>query len=149
MRLISDEALAVATIWLEARGESLDGKIAVAEVIRNRTARKYASDGTVAGTCFAPLQFSGWNSLDKNRAAALQLDDADPTVAECLDAWLRAAQGSARTDGAVCYLNPDVTRDQRGDGTLPAWAADPFDRTRLDERKVALRLGHHVFLRVP
>src|SRR5690242_9293677 len=77
MRLISDTALAAVTIWQEARGEAYAGKLAVAEVIRNRIKERYASDGTVAGTVIRPKQFSGWNSSDSNRIPSLQIDDGD------------------------------------------------------------------------
>lgn len=52
----SDEALAALTVYLEARGESFAGKLAVAAVIRNRMERRYQSDGTIAGTVLRPRQ---------------------------------------------------------------------------------------------
>ena len=44
-----DETLAALTVYLEARGESFAGKMAVAAVIRNRMKMKYQSDGTIRG----------------------------------------------------------------------------------------------------
>lgn len=67
------------TLWGEARGEPLDGQIAVAWVIRNRATRaRFAgrlvgSAGAPAHVCLAPWQFSCWNDNDPNRAKLLVL----------------------------------------------------------------------------
>jgi spore germination cell wall hydrolase CwlJ-like protein len=129
MRLFPAEAWAVATIWAEARGEPQEGRQAVAEVIRDRTAQRYASDGTVAGTVLAPYQFSGWNSRDPNRVLAAGLDDDDPLVVLCQIAWLDALKGSDLAHGALLYFNPAAVAE-------PDWVAD--------SREVA-RIGRHVF----
>lgn len=115
MRLITDEALAIATIWQEARGESFQGKIAVGEVIVNRIRGRVFSDGTVAGTVAFPYQFSGWNTKDPNRIPSFKLDDYDPMVRECRAAWSAAVAGSSLTYGATHYFNP---RD-----ASPEWAS--------------------------
>ncbi|TFG62814.1 MAG: hypothetical protein E4H32_05290, partial [Nitrospirales bacterium] len=56
----SEDILAALTIYLEARGESFAGKMAVAAVIRNRMHHKYHSDGTVKGTVLRAKQFEPW-----------------------------------------------------------------------------------------
>ena len=131
MRLISDTALAVLTIWQEARNQPHEGKVAVAEVIRNRMKERYSSDGTVAGTVARAYQFSGWNTKDPNRVPSLQLDDSDPVVKECLRAWLEAnTNGTNYAQGALLYLNPSILP------VLPAWVRN--------SDKVA-EIGDHVF----
>jgi spore germination cell wall hydrolase CwlJ-like protein len=45
MNLFSDLILGAGTVFLEAEGELYEGKVMVAEVIRNRTMKKYASKG--------------------------------------------------------------------------------------------------------
>lgn len=108
-RLVSDEALATLTIWQEAQGEPFEGMTAVAEVIRNRMARKYSSDGTVAGTIARRYQFSGWNDDPVDNALlikSLKLDDTDGIVQQCLRAWLTAQAGSEFANGAVLYFDP-------------------------------------------
>ena len=130
MRLISDTALAAITIWQEARGEPYAGKLAVAEVIRNRMRARYASDGTVAGTVLGPRQFSGWNSGDLNRIPSLKIDDSDRIVADCVRAWSEAAEkNTGVAKGALLYYAPALA--------LPPWAEAC--------REVA-RIGRHVFL---
>lgn len=139
MRVIPDNALAVVTIYQEAQGEPFDGKVAVAEVIRNRMRKKYASDGTVAGTVLRPLQFSGWNAKDQHdplnraRSRSLQIDDSDPIVADCVRAWVMAVHGGSDTvKGAVLYYNP------AGVNGTPEWALP-------DSAIEVARIGRHVF----
>src|SRR5437764_60828 len=97
MRLISDDILAVITIWQEAAGESMDGKTAVAEVIRNRMEQQVHSDGTVAGTVLRPQQFSGWNSDSIRRIESVLLDSNDLTVQACMTAWPRCCSSASAT----------------------------------------------------
>lgn len=129
MRLIPDTALAVVTIYQEARNQSHEGRVAVAEVIRNRMKAKYSSDGTVAGTVARKWQFSGWNTEDPNRVPSLKIDDDDPLVKECMRAWLEANNnGTNLAKGAVLYYSSDIPP--------PGWS------TRA--RKVA-EIGKHLF----
>ena len=131
MRFVSDATWAILTLWQEARGETYEGKLAVAEVIRNRTARKFQSAGTVASTVLARYQFSGWNTTDPNRIPAALLDDQDMQVKECARAWAETLRGSNITSGAVFYYNP------RGVLAPPAWA--------IATNAVAVIGGHHFF----
>ena len=82
------------TLYGEARGESRQGKIAVACVVLNRVKRKKMCGwrdingyrvATVAATCLKPWQFSCWNKNDPNRKIIIQVTDANPKFAECLD----------------------------------------------------------------
>lgn len=131
-RLVSDDTWGILTVWQEARGESFEGKLAVAEVILNRMKRLYASDGTVAGTVLRPMQFSAWNASDVNRIQSAKIDTDHPTVQECIKAWHDAKQGSDTVHGAVLYLNPSIVKP------LPKWATPEY------AVEVA-RVGAHVF----
>jgi len=132
MRLVSDTAWAALTIWQESRGESYFGKLAVAEVIRNRMQRKYQSDGTVVGTVLRPYQF-GWNTKDHNRVLAAQLDDGDEVVRECIQAWTEATtQDSNIALKALLYYNPAAVRE------TPPWVGAC--------RKVATIGAHHFYV---
>jgi len=132
MRLFPDDAWAVATIWQEARGESMEGKIAVGRVIRNRMRMRYSSDGTVPGTVLKAYQFSGWNHNDPNRIPAARLDDDDPVVRQCQEAWIRPATEDAGVEDAVLYYAP------KGVVQKPSWAHDENFVTQVD---------HHIFFR--
>lgn len=130
MHLIPDYVWATLTIWMEARGESYAGMVAVAEVIYRRTQRKYFSDGTVAGTVLRDRQFSGWNNSDPNRVKAAVLDSEDRVVKLCARAWQEAIAGSDMTKGALHYYNPAVCD--------PEWAKG---------MTVVARVGKHAFLK--
>lgn len=112
--LVNPDIWVALTLIGEADGEPYDGKVAVAEVIRNRARRHYNSDGTYIGTVLAPLQFSCWNAYS-DRIPAAKADDVRPDVQECLRAWQDALAGSNKALGAVLYFNPQEA--------APAWVA--------------------------
>lgn len=137
-------------IWSEAGGESVAGKQAVAQVILNRMARKYHSDGTVAGTVLAKDQFSGfyfemlngkytrvcWN-MDQalEHAQTMLLRAQHQAIWDvCLDVAVDALQGALEPapalTAAVLYLNPAILP------RLPPWAT---------AGKQLCAVGHHTF----
>jgi len=129
-RLIASEALAIATIWQEARGEDITGKVAVAEVILRRMKLRKHSDGTIEGTVLRDRQFSGWNNGDPNRIPAVRVDDDDPIVQDCLRAWNTAMAGSNFTNGATHYFNAGVVN--------PPWS---------ESMTKTVQIGNHSFYR--
>lgn len=131
MKVISDDSLGIVTVWQEARGESYLGKVAVAEVIRNRMLRNYSSDGTVAGTVCRAYQFSGWRPDDHNLIPSLKIDDSDPIVIDCIRAW-HESKKTHHTKGAVLYCNLSILVKR------PNWAKE--------ENKVT-EIGAHTFFK--
>lgn len=129
MRLISDYLLGVITVFQEAEGESYEGKVAVAEVILRRTARKFKSDGTVAGTVLKRLQFSGMNSDSPNRVRSFKIDSDHKIVEECIRAWTEADKGSNLVPDCMHYFNPSIV--------MPRWAFGA---------KVVAEIGNHRFI---
>jgi len=128
MRVISDDTIAALNIWMEARGEAFEGKVAVAEVIRNRLkAGRWGK--TVIQVVLSPYQFSGWNTNDPNRIKALLLDDSDPKYQECVRAWQTARSNTNFAKGAMFYFNPKVVK-------APAWATP---------QKFLTTIGNHKF----
>ena len=114
---------AARTLWQEARGEPLEGQIAVAHAIVNRrNSGRWGS--TLAEVCLSRAQFSGWYSPrgsapnvthDPNFPAACRLADADPLL-QSLAALIIAAESEADpTDGANNYYAASMN-------TPPAWA---------------------------
>lgn len=132
MRLISDDTWAALTIWCEARGEAQQGRVGVAEVIRNRTQQHFMSDGTVPGTVLAPFQFSAFNTRDPNRIAAAKLDTENTVLRQCFEAWFEAMGGSQVTNGALYYLNPMAV------ASMPTW---------VDECHEVAAIGRHRFFK--
>ena len=125
---LSDEQLAALTIYLEARGESFAGKLAVAAVIRNRMNAKYQSDGTVKGTVLKRLQFQPWNYAKpedvRHRISQSRMKDS-------LLAWRMVQDGRSIVDGALLFYNPRLVK-------TPFWATV--------SHKVASIGGHEFFV---
>ena len=138
---MSDDDLFALCVWDEAQGEPFEGKVAVARVIYNRMANKYASDGTVEGTILHKWAFSGfWAEMQHGHYTqiAFNFEDAEaqanrlliqakatPQWAECQRAVLAGKPGVAFTGGpawrkldaephAVLYYNPQISS--------PKWA---------------------------
>jgi len=106
------EELAALTIYLEARGESFAGKMAVAAVIRNRMKLKYHSDGTVKGTVLKRKQFQPWNRQQPHQVLA---NFNKRRMQDSLLAWRLVQDGRNVVDGAVLFYNPRIAR-------TPLWA---------------------------
>lgn len=109
------------TLYGEARGEGYRGMQGVANVVMNRVAmadeHPHFGDGSAAGACQAPWQFSCWNEGDPNRELLLDLPDGDPFYAHALQIASDAVNGILGdiTFGATYYY-------ARG-SDVPKWAA--------------------------
>ncbi|WP_416674033.1 cell wall hydrolase [Egbenema bharatensis] len=125
------------TIWGEARGESREGKVAVAWVIRNRAARSpaYNWPSMIKAVCRQAYQFSCWNHGDPNRASLQSVSPGDSSFRECLDVAKKVTAGelSDNTNGADHYYNP------AGVTQTPDWARG---------RTPVARIGRHLFFRL-
>lgn len=55
---MDDKTLLALNVYEEAAGEPINGRAAIARVVKNRMAKKFFSDGTIQGTVLAPDQFS-------------------------------------------------------------------------------------------
>ena len=107
---LSDDTLAALTVYLEARGESFAGKLAVAAVIRNRMNRKYHSDGTVKGTVLRPKQFQPWN---RKKPHQVRFDLNESSMRDSMLAWKMVQDGRNVVDGAVLFYAPRLVRSPR------------------------------------
>ena len=111
------------TCFGEARGEGLEGMVAVAWVAINRakiaaaTRRPQFGDGTIAAACLAPEQFSCWNQSDPNRSFIKLATLGSTAFQVAYLAALSAITGhiSDPTDGATGYWASYIP--------TPAWAA--------------------------
>ncbi len=143
--LLSPRQIVALTILGEARGEPVEGQIAVGCVIRNRVIALATSAATAWSTvCLKPQQFSCFNpdSLERpsmlSMARLLTTEDAllSPGIRQCL--WIAdGVMGGAvldNTDGANHYLTANLYATDP-----PAWAVGVTPRATI---------RHHVFLRV-
>lgn len=102
----ADIEIATRTIYGEARGESAEGKVWVASVLRNRwhaTHGIFRRDDTLASACLRHRQFSVWDADDANFATIQQVEPGEPVFLECMKALLQALTEADRTGGATLY----------------------------------------------
>lgn len=126
---LSDRDVLALTLWGETRGEPIDGKIAVACVIRNRMAARRQSARDV---CLAPMQFSCWQPIGgkANHDALAALVAAlvaghqarDPILRECQ--WIADGllSGACRdiVHGADHYLTTTLLSSTKKPGWVRA-----------------------------
>lgn len=128
----SDLYVASRTVYGEARGESPEGKLAVACVIMNRVRGKKWFGNTIKKVCSKPFQFSCWNAKDPNRAliekATISQLEAYGCVGPVLQALHTAGTDADPTRGACHYHRRGITP--------PRWARG---------RKPDVEIGNHVF----
>jgi spore germination cell wall hydrolase CwlJ-like protein len=121
--MCSQKTYIAITVYHEARGESIDGQIAVAQVILNRAEQKHQTPREII---FTPKQFSCFNEAQppiKDYAAFVIAMEA---VERCMEHRIRGDT----LYGANHYFNPKVV--------LPFWASKM--------EKVA-SIGNHDFYR--
>lgn len=124
------------TVFGEARGESEQGKIAVAWVCLNRERNINQFDDILD-----PYQFSCWNYGDPNFDTILALLPFNQIYAECLDIAYGVYFGKLPdpTGGATNYYAPKLmTMIDPTSGGKPTWAKD-MQTTKI--------IGDHVFLK--
>jgi N-acetylmuramoyl-L-alanine amidase len=63
---LTDAQVAIATLYGEARSESIDGVVGVANVLRNRVSKRYRGQD-YRTVCLADWQFSCWNRIGGGR----------------------------------------------------------------------------------
>lgn len=120
------------TIWGEARGETFEGKIAVAWVIKNRADNPGWWGHEIAGVCRAPWQFSCWLENDPNRVKLLAVGASDSALKECL----------AVTAGVLTGIYADPTGGSNHYHTVgisPKWSVG---------QKPNAKIGAHLFFKL-
>ena len=124
------------TVWMEARGEPYEGKVAVAWVIRNRLEYRIGDRwNTIAQVCLDWLQFSGWRESDPNFMAA-QKETLTPVAIDCIRALCEVMNGDKAHDpthGARHYYAPAAMPKNT---PVPGWAMG---------QTPAAKIGAHVF----
>lgn len=130
------------TIWGEARGEDVDGQVAVGWSIRNRVEMDLHNDGKpdwwgegYEGVCKASWQFSCWNKNDPNSAYLRGEKSIPPTqYLQCRESAVTVVSGRKPdpTNGATHYYSTSLL-------AAPKWTAAPAVRT--------CKIGRHIFYR--
>lgn len=135
---LSDLEIFALTVYGEARGEKVEGQIAVANVIKNRC----VAGKTYKDVCLAPYQFSCWNKNDPNRITLLELGERLLLNQQVSLFHFRQIQylivgidNGAILDNsnrAVNYLTKNLYKSEKA----PRWAKT---------MKVTAQIGNHIF----
>lgn len=108
--LVGDAQTVISTLLGEAQSEGIEGMVAVAEVLRNRAARRGT---TMSQEALRPKQFSFWN--DRPKATRwLEENATTEQIDLAIHALINAENGSDLTKGATFYYNPALAS--------PGWA---------------------------
>lgn len=134
---LPDRVVLALLIWGESRGESVQGQIAVACVVRNRLKR---TGGRWRDICLAAEQFSCFNEGDPNAGpiarAAVNLMTSLPTPELAQSLWIADGVMSGvvkdNTNGSLNYLTSALLKTKP-----PAWAKN---------KTVLAVIGQHSFL---
>lgn len=119
----------IETIILESVSEGLEGMIAVAEVIRNRTNDPRWPDSYTA-VVYQPWQFSCWNEDAEDWRVKRYNREATPQMIQrAMRAW-HESQWTSLTKGATLYHADYVT---------PNWDWSKTERI--------VKIGKHIFYR--
>lgn len=139
-----DDTLHAMCVWGEARGEGLDGKVAVAWVVLNRM-RKWSK--TVKQVILKPYAFSCFLATDPNRIKLFDpLRYGDQSVWDaCCRAVEAARDGEVAdpTNGATHYTVASLWGEDHSTKRRPAW----YSKQCIDAgiTKETARIGHHIF----
>jgi len=143
--LLPDEVLAL-TIWGEARGESIEGQVAVANVVMNRYKSNLEKYKTVADVCLEPKQFSCWNKNDPNYPKLIELgnkivingeDKADKILSQCL--YIARGVMSFKLNDNTGSARNYMTKTLFYSDKKPSWA-NPVTTPKV--------IGSHIFFSV-
>lgn len=125
----NDWEIMAKTIYGEARGETEEGKIAVACCIFNRfKSGKWFAGKTIAQTCQKPWQFSCWNKSDPNAQIIAKLPFS--TYSSYFKIISKAKEKDI-TNGATHYYAPKVVK-------CPEWAKG---------KEPCAEIGNHLFFK--
>ncbi len=105
IKALGDIEVLALTIIGEARGETIEGQVAVGSTIRNRMKHDNVKYRDYSSVCLEPRQFSCWNEDDPNYSYLLGLCDKMISGQQITDPYLRQCILVAK--GIIDYDIPD------------------------------------------
>lgn len=132
LRKLSEVDLLACFIWGEARGEKVEGRLAVAHVVLNRVKTQSYYGGTIQDVLLKPGHFTCFKENDPNLAQLLKIRSSDKEFALCKAIAELATRGHLKNDptgGATHFHRVNST---------PAWAP---------KLTYLRQIGNHVFYR--
>lgn len=140
---LSDAQIMALTIYGEARGESVEGQIAVGSVILERVDHRNWDGKTIREVCLKKWQFSCFNENDPNYGKLLHIAEQwDEEIAT--NAALNSCWGIAL--GLVSYNIPRTPEIAASHCCQYATKAGLGGVTWDDKMKIVAEIGNHFFL---
>ncbi len=139
------EVLLTMLVWGEARGEPDQGKLAVAEVVRNRVERPRWWGKTWHEVMLKPYQFSIFNAGDPSLNSLQDLFEGERRQ-RALTLWRRCGRAAAFVYFADPWLRPQGIAHGGGHyhtaSIQPNWSVDKDTGQR---RETCQAIGNHLF----
>jgi len=141
------------TVLGEARNQPYQGKVAVAQVVRNRMDAKKLS---VADVVLEKWMFSCWNPSDPNKlflldVVAKQAGNVEPGLWEAALQAAESALGSPReidpTGGATHYCHQDLWNQPTPKTKKAPWFSERCVSKGMTQ--FMIKIGLHVFAKTP
>jgi N-acetylmuramoyl-L-alanine amidase len=130
-------------VWREARSEGYLGQAAVCHSVLNRINAGSWFGDSVSEVIAKPRQYSSMTDPgDKQLVLFPVRDDRSFLLSMQIVEDVLNGVAADCSHGATHYLNPSVLP------SLPAWAQDPGDPSRLNASAVTAKIGAHVFMKV-
>lgn len=136
LEAIEPSHLMALTVYGEARGEPIEGKIAVAHVINNRIQDNRWPD-TLIGVVLQPKQFSCWNDDDPNSKVLIRKSKQGVFYDMAFD-WKECMYASHGVIARYLRDNTFGANHYHTQSVSPYWA---------DKMQKTIEIGHHIFYR--
>jgi hypothetical protein len=143
---LSNEEILGLTIIGEARGEPIQGQVAVGCVIRNRLHNKPDKYRSYHDVCLKPKQFSCWNANDPNSSILMELAQKLITGAILNDPYY--GQPMFVANGIVSWKILDNTLGARNYMTTALFNSEQRPNWARFPKTDPIKIGNHSFLNV-
>jgi len=143
VKQLTDSEAMILTVYGEARGESIEGQVAVMNVIINRAHNRHLS---IKEICFQPLQFSCWNANDPNFPVLKEL--AEKTMIDDIPDIGNMPQIKYLVAGVLGKYFPDLTHGSEYYMTTSLFHSEQRPHWALHPKREPIVIGNHTFLQV-
>jgi len=137
LQSLPEKELLARCIWGEARGEPVEGKLAIAHIVMNRKEADTYYGHSISDVLLRRWQFSCFNENDPNLSQIIDLSDKNLELTYCraiADAVIferTSGRNADPTGGATHYHTVS---------TKPSWSDSP-------QMRHLCRIGNHLFYR--
>lgn len=143
LKNLTDTEVLFLTLIGEARGEPVEGQIAVANIILNRSKTRKVS---IKNVCLQKSQFSCWNENDPNYAVLMELGRI--IINSGFKPYEEYAQLNWIVDGIMANKVADNTKNRDHYMTAKLFLSDKKPSWAKNPKSDPIKFGNHVFFNV-